>query len=325
MAAAATLPFFPPHCLTLDTDALFSDEMEGSLPPFNLSLDLDACISDEDTASPPLSTTSTQASTLICNENMEDSDPLAPVLVVDDQEEEPSSDDDVVEVTPPPPSSQPASQRSQRRMKDSNGTLIVVPNKITYPTGDDGKPDHGKNIIHALIHLHFHVIPDFQSLPTQVSSVKIDPSDLWANIELIGRYLIERGFPIIGTGSTTVVIQISDTHVAKVARYCRSVNKLMWERHTYQRNLDVLHSRHYPECFADTKACSVMPQHNPYFAFYVDIYVQELVKPVRWDKPDYSPYRNYVAILDMLEKNKQTQFKQWGLTLDERLVCYDYQ
>jgi hypothetical protein len=318
MAAAAALPFFPPVRLHVDEVSVFSDEMEGSLPPLRLHLDEDACFSDEDSASPPLSITSTQASNLMCDEKMEDND-LAPVLVSDDQDE-PSSDDDVVEVTPPPSSSQSSSQRSQRHK----------PNETTYPAPiRNGKlePDHAKNILHALIHLNFHVIPDFQSIPTQVSSAKIDPSGLWADIELIGRYLIERRFPIIGVGSTTVAIQISDTHVAKVARYCHSRDRRKWEAHTYQRNLDVLHSRNYPECFADTKARSVMPQHNPYFAFYVDIYVQELVKPVRVkNDADFSPYPNHAAILHMKEMNQQTQFLQWGLTLDDkRLVCYDYQ
>lgn len=336
MAAAPPLPFFP----TLDLHLDDSSEAQGSQQRYCLWLPDDACIGDEDDSKDSAleSTTSPQSVIEIPDDEMEENH-LTPVVVIHDHPHEmetstpPSppvasssygDDYDSLEFTISP--SQPASQRSQRHTKDANGNRIVVPNETTYPDG----PHSELNALILLVRRSSApwIIPDFTSaIPTYSEPVKYNPWDYWQQTEIMGKYLIERGFPVIGTGQSTLVFLIAEDKVAKVALYDRSVDAVEFERHRKQRNLDVLHSRNYPLCFAATAYHQMKPEHDITlwtWGFFEEIYIQERVKPVEVNTDDFSPYPNSEAILEMLDKNKNTKFNQWGLTPDGRLVCYDY-
>lgn len=147
----------------------------------------------------------------------------------------------------------------------------------------------------------------------------------YAATESIGRYLIDRGYPLIGVGTSTLAFLIEQDKVAKVARYCREKNRIVFEQHRHQRNLDVLHSLHHPDAFADTRYHWVQLNdavHAPYWYFFHEVYIQMLVVPIA--RPAFHRYVNWQAITAMTSANPQTKFDQWGETDDGRLLCYDY-
>lgn len=157
------------------------------------------------------------------------------------------------------------------------------------------------------------------------------------NTELLGRYLLQRGFPLIGKGRYTLAFLITENKVAKVARYCQSVDHIKYQHHRRERNMDVRHYQDHPAAFACTTYHSVMPvlpdsNSSSWFAYCAwrhDLYVQELVTPLA-RAPDFlSPsfsetYGNWRRVLQMRAANPLTPFNQWGLTDSNMLVCYDY-
>ncbi len=158
-----------------------------------------------------------------------------------------------------------------------------------------------------------------------------DPSGYYEATELMGKYLIQRAFPLIGVGESTLVFLIGAASVAKVARYDQSVNKKLYDSHCDQRNLDVFHYRDHPLAFAATKYQWITPQHHPYWQFSQPVYVQELLtpKPPGWSLPaNFSSkpkkYPNWREIQLMIYRNPNTSFNQWGVRASGEVVCYDY-
>ncbi len=359
MAAAVACSLFPPLRLMLDEDS-----GEGSLPPpMRLHIDEDALFSDEDsTASVPLSTTSTTSTILICNEEMEDSDILAPTAPIDLTHErsgldtrtlvileeelqdyhDPREDERfmkkvlAMDVRPYPQYStqveRPSSQSSSRRPTDhviapEGHSMVLVglfklggAGLIKDAPQVDMPPDGPGRCLRD----GYHFLAQGGHTPGDIRS-------FYETTEHIGRYLILRGFPIInksGSGSGTLVFRISKDRVAKVSRYDRAVDHVKWERHRRERNLDVLLSRAYPQCFAKTTYHWVTPQEDALLEFRHEVYIQELLNPLL-KKPDavdwFMRYPNGNEIHQMIDQNRGTKFNQWGFTLDGRLVCYDYQ
>lgn len=158
----------------------------------------------------------------------------------------------------------------------------------------------------------------------------------YAKTEILGKYLIERGFPLIGIGRFTLAFLITENKVAKVARYCRTVDPEQYEHHRRERNLDVRHYQNHPAAFACTTfhlVLPVFPGKNSWFEYTAwrhDLYLQELIRPLA-HAPDFhsrsfqETYPNWRRVIEMLNANPNTPFKQWGLTDSNMLVCYDYQ
>lgn len=362
MTAEVAVSLFPPLRDVLEKDAVMADEWEGSQPGW-LRIDEDALDSDEDSGSPPLSTTSMDPNPLICNEEMQDSDPEAsppsidltheedeerPLVIVEEEVQAYHDGDGAsamerfisrvlhMEVTPHPPYSTyvvppPAASRhgppDEVTAPKDHCMILVGCFKLGgedlikgAPQLDTATTTSKKPMSHAF---HFRAQGPF---------TEGDMMDFYHNTELIGQYLIRCGFPIInksGSGSGTLVFRINDKQVVKVARYDKSVSPHKWRRHRQERNLDVLLSTRYPNCFAKTTYHWVTPQDTAYPVPRQEVYVQELLEPLirlRTDVPGWhARFPNGKEIGEMLDKNRGIPFGQWGRTLDKRLVCYDYQ
>jgi hypothetical protein len=355
MAAAVACSLFPPLRLMLDEDS-----GEGSLPPpMRLHIDEDALFSDEDsTASVPLSTTSTASTILICDEEMEESDRSSPPpsidLTHDEEDQRPMVllEEELQEYHDPK-----EDERFIKKVLDTNPTPSAfdqlsgfIPPKPKHGPGDEVWVPAEKHcmILVGCLRLGgpdlINGAPQIETPPAGCVPVgdgyrfraqgPFTPGEMmnfYHNTEPIGRYLIRRGFPIInksGSGSCTLAFRISDTKVAKVARFDRSVNLKEWHRHRRERNYDVLLFEAHPKCFAKTTYHWVTPQDTKFPSARQEIYIQELLEPVtrlNTDTPGWEArYANAKEIGEMIAKNPGIKFRQWGKTLDKRLVCYDY-
>lgn len=172
--------------------------------------------------------------------------------------------------------------------------------------------------------------------PPTTSGRVLNPRPFFDDTEDIGKYLIERGFPIIGDGSHSITFLITPTWVAKVARYgwhtSRNQHTL---KHFQERNLDLTMYQAYPKVFAESRllfVCGVSGEGGGGALDYRLYIQQRLYGPFIYGGLDTndikaSPY-NRASITAALEK--ESNLKQWAWTKerdqkDRVLKCFDYQ
>ena len=232
----------------------------------------------------------------------------------------------------------------------SEDTTVIETAPINYAMRPTSYPGGDHSLLKAVSHL-FTTTPhhiDWAMDDERLSALQPPPSpphgahcalkrkECYLYTEVLGKYLIERGFPLIGIGRYTLAFLLTENKVAKVARYCRSVDPAMYEYHRHERNLDVRHYQNHPAAFACTTYHLVMPvlpgknrSWFDYTAWRHDLYVQELIRPLA-RKPDFhapsfmETYPNWRRVIEMLNANPLTPFNQWGLTDSNMLVGYDY-
>lgn len=153
----------------------------------------------------------------------------------------------------------------------------------------------------------------------------------------IGKYLIERKFPLIGAGSHTLVFLIEKDKVAKVARYALEEKRWAFRAHRKERSLDVMHFNNHPHAFAGSWYYWVkipVPADlgiTKEEAWFDELFVQERVLPLGRRIPNHGSYSNAQEILVMRNRNLHTSFDQWGVKNDgetqmrkQTLLCFDY-
>lgn len=129
--------------------------------------------------------------------------------------------------------------------------------------------------------------------PPPSSPNDLNPAIWGKNTDEFGKYLIERGFPLIGKGKWTLCFWLTEDLVAKVPRYATHDNCDLTDkegeteeekeardelnakycsycRYFFERRRDLAMYLYYPTCFAETKLVYICNQGRLY-----DIYVQE--------------------------------------------------
>lgn len=178
-------------------------------------------------------------------------------------------------------------------------------------------------------------VPDFPSKPYHYQG-RASPA-----MEL----LMERGFPLVGTGGSTYVFRISNEFVAKVNTLESGPGIVRYHR---ERVEDLFICNEHPTAFAWTKRCAFRTRELGYEApFYLQWALDgpfhkhglphNFAKPKeKPHKPNYGTHLNRVAILALVRAYPLC--KQWAYTgvrtmalpdgtmrTGRWLVCYDYQ
>jgi len=95
-------------------------------------------------------------------------------------------------------------------------------------------------------------------VPHPGRSPMIDAARYWATTDATGKLLIERGFPLIGTGSSSLCFLVDDARVAKVPVFAEEIDKDEYDRHIMERERDLHHALYYPDAFAGGSFVEVM-------------------------------------------------------------------
>jgi hypothetical protein len=329
-------------------------------PHLRLYLDESACIGDEDVefegsdhmempphpplASPPPTTTETEPEPqyiieeeeiLMSGSNSVDEEMLAQVILIEDDEQ-----------PPPPPPRELLLAMPITDARHQTRSTEATPENAALRTLVPSDPDHHINLIGPMDEgwmndRIYDLSPPIAPPGMTVHDAK-SQAHLYNNTEIIGRFLIKRGFPLIGKGSTTLVFLLTDTTVAKVAKYREDVNPSRFRQHRKQRKQDVLLHRDYPSCFAETrfKRVDIAPPHQTfrtniddkviiikgrwsYFGWYQDLYVQELVQPlVSISSESIYAHPNYYLLSQMINRNRHLLLHQWGMTRVKRMDTF---
>jgi len=148
----------------------------------------------------------------------------------------------------------------------------------------------------------------------------------YADTEDIGKYLIERGFPVLGDGQQSITFLLSDHWVAKVARYGWHTSRNdRTVRHFHERNLDLAMYTAYPKVFAQSRLVFVSGDKE---GITYRLYVQErLYGPFIYGTLHAGDVRksptNRATIVELLER--EPSLRQWAWTRGGVLKCFDYQ
>lgn len=148
----------------------------------------------------------------------------------------------------------------------------------------------------------------------------------YADTEDVGKYLIERGFPVLGDGQQSITFLLSDHWVAKVARYgWHTPRNDRTVRHFHERNLDLAMYTAYPKVFAQSRLVFVSGDKE---GITYRLYVQErLYGPFIYGTLHAGDVRksptNRATIVELLER--EPSLRQWAWTRGGVLKCFDYQ
>jgi hypothetical protein len=211
----------------------------------------------------------------------------------------------------------------------------IANNNNVRPVREPNRPE--------LLMLHYHDLMDLWLLEPPVGGVKGKATAwLYQDTEPIGKYLIGRGFPLLGAGSATLTFQLTERWVAKVARYgWDSRNNKLTVRHFQERNRDLMMCAEYPSCFAESRLTFVNIIENEYS--HVDgswqrtvvvphrLYVQELLQaPFIYEGLDDEQIDNNENACMLREfirnhpdpnprSNSPTILKQWAWTRRKKM------
>lgn len=158
-----------------------------------------------------------------------------------------------------------------------------------------------------------------------------DPTPYRSTTTVMGRYLIELRFPIIGHGTNTLVFLLTGYLVAKVAIYDygtwtkekngRLVNHDYEARkHNRDRDRDVVMCQKYPGAYANTEKRLVSDSNGATFT----IVIQERLKgPFHRHGPPKLSSDDELRLCQMIQENQDV--KQFAKTAQHKLVGYDYE
>lgn len=121
----------------------------------------------------------------------------------------------------------------------------------------------------------------------EINLGKLDPpfsdkvmcaKDIEPYTEPIGKYLIRRGFPLIGHGSATLAFLLTEDLVARVALYAYGsvigndglANDTLTKKHYYERTRDIAMHTLYPTCYAYSTVMMFVADGQVY-----EVFVQE--------------------------------------------------
>jgi len=175
-----------------------------------------------------------------------------------------------------------------------------------------------------------------------------DPAPFYQDTDPVGRYLIKRGFPLIGTGSCTLTFLLTKELVAKVPLYCINTNRALYEQHRSDNNYIIELYQHWPTCVARTRllfarlepslreeddvawsTSNTSVQEHPVFSpYHFSFYVQERLRsetisdqPLDLDKLKHD--KNIYTLAQMHIHNPPgTQFKQWARSYPKTMSTY---
>jgi len=296
-------------------------------PTLRLYLDESACIGSDDDqfegsehqlrmpgTPPELLLRTTEELVIVDEEIMNTSEDA--LIVLDDEEEEELSREHRLAL-PLPTAAGGHQTRASQATPENEALRTLVPTDPNHYINTIGPMDEGWITSDSLLDLRPPVAPPgMRVLDTR------SQEHFYKNTETLGRFLIRRGFPLIGQGSSTLVFLLTQNTVAKVAKYRIDVNANRFRMHRAQRNQDVLLSRDYPSCFAETryKRVNIAPptddkSHWSYFGWFHDLYIQELLQPIRSiSSAAIGAHPNAHLISQMINRNRHLLLHQWGMT-----------
>lgn len=231
------------------------------------------------------------------------------------------------------------STRSARRRAVLDGSQRPI-----RPVQPPKRADWFRELYHDFMNL-WELAPPSGAL---LRGTKATSASLRQDTEEIGKYLIDRGFPLIGKGSATLVFLLDEHWVAKVARYgWESKRNQLTVKHFQERNRDLMMHATYPTCFAESRLTYVHTTRNEYdpadgawIRTVVEphrLYVQErLYGPFTYEGLDEEQIDSQVDNADVLREfirnhpdpnpasRSSTILKQWAYTKKGVLVCFDY-
>lgn len=198
-------------------------------------------------------------------------------------------------------------------------------------------------IYHDFMNL-WELSPPVESRLVRARSVS---ASMYTDMEEIGKYLVDRGFPLLGVGSVTLTFLLTPDWVAKVARYgWDSGCNASTVRHFQERNRDLMMHATYPTCFAESRLAHVpLPRHDrledgTWWRTIVEdrrLYIQErLYGPFIYEGLDEEHIESQADNAHVLREfirnhpdpnpvsTSPTILKQWAYTKAGKLVCFDY-
>ena len=222
------------------------------------------------------------------------------------------------------PSSQQETVEEEEEFRNSQGSQgmtrsakrATATSHVTPPT----RPQWWMELYHDFFNL-WEISPP-ASTPDCLSKAR----RYYADTEDVGKYLIERGFPVLGDGQQSITFLLSEHWVAKVARYgWDSSRNDRTVRHFHERNLDLAMYSAYPKVFAQSRLVFVSGDKE---GITYRLYVQErLYGPFIYGTLHAGDIRksvyNRASIVDILER--EPSLRQWAWTKSGVLKCFDYQ
>lgn len=231
---------------------------------------------------------------------------------VEQQDEFPSEAVSISEYVPQRPSSQLAlgSQSSRISTRSSSQSVLIPTKKKTEERRPFVLVYHSLYALGEYLWYKDEQNKEYVIKPPPASRTDYFAGAFYNKTEDFGKYLIRRGFPLIGRGAGTLCFLLTDELVAKVAHYDDERGK----EHYNERNRDLLMTARHPAAFAETQLMLFSDEDaNTY-----KVYVQErLDGPFIHGglDPDQIEY-NSIELNEMIEKNRHSAFpcKQFGRT-----------
>jgi hypothetical protein len=161
--------------------------------------------------------------------------------------------------------------------------------------------------------------------------------------DAVGQYLIRRGFPLLGKGTSTLTFLLTSVTVAKVPRYNVTVSEADYDKHRGDRNYDIVLHQRYPTCVAHTRMLytrldtdddehnAAWTEYHPCFSkYHHSFYVQERLRsdtitdqPLNLDSKALKRDPNYYMLAQMhIDNPPGAQFKQWARSYPKTMTTY---